>query len=33
MRAGGTLALVFLLSFLGALAVRDAKRRRARAAP
>lgn len=33
MRAGGTLALVFLVSFLGWLAVRDARRRRARAAP
>ncbi len=32
MRAGGTVALAFLLSFLGALVVRDA-RRRARSAP
>jgi protein SCO1/2 len=33
MRAGGTLALVFLLSFLGVLAVRDVRRRRARTGP
>jgi protein SCO1/2 len=33
MRAGGTVALVFLLSFLGYLALRDARRRRARTDP
>ncbi len=33
MRAGGTVALVFLLSFLGYLALRDARRRRARSTP
>jgi len=33
MRAGGVAALVFLLSFLGTLAVRDARRRRARTHP
>jgi protein SCO1/2 len=33
MRAGGVVALVFLLSFLGALALRGARRRRARTAP
>lgn len=33
MRAGGIVALAFLLSFLGYLALKDARRRRARTAP